>query len=156
MSTNVANRVPYLRVSRSFPQDPQRMRIEINKAYVDIANAVNDRTISFFTTTRPILTGENWVISEAQRQEGFRKVFTFSSTTSINHGINLSNVERFVRGFGSYSDGTNWYGLIFGSNGAIPNQISFYLTSTQIVFVVDGGAPALSRGTIVLEWLSKP
>jgi len=52
---------------------------------------------------------------------------------------------------------TNSYGLIFGSNSAttIPGQISFYITATQIIFIVDGAAPALTSGRIVLTWLSQ-
>jgi hypothetical protein len=157
MSTNVTNPVAFLRTSRNFPEDLQQLTVESNKSYVDIAAAVNDRIIGSFPTTRPAQTGEVYFIKSNQRQATFRQVYTFTSTTSISHGIDNVVPGQFISCFGSYTDGTNTYGLIFGSNGGtIPNQISFYVTSTQIVFEVNGGAPALTSGIIVLSWLANP
>lgn len=150
------NQVAYLRTSRDFPEEGKQFTIEVNKAYVDTANAVNNRTISLFPTTRPAINGESWFLTGNQRQQGFRQAYPFTTTTNIAHGIDFNQIERFVRMFGDFTDGTNWYGLIAASNVAIAGQISFYLTSTNIVFVVGGGAPALTKGTITLEWLSQP
>lgn len=156
MSTNVVNQVPYLRTSRDFPTEIEQLTVEINKAYVDTANAVNNRIISLFPTTRPAINGESWFITNNQRQQGFRQVYAFTTTANIAHGINFVNVERFTRNYGEFTDGTNWYGLINGSNVAIAGQISFYVTPTNIVFLTGGGAPALTKGNIVLEWISQP
>lgn len=153
MSSNVVNQIPYIRTSREFPQEVQQLAIEVNKSYVDIANNINARTIGIFPTNRPAITGESWFIDN-QRQQTLRQVYAFTTTAAINHGINVSAIERFTRMFGTFTDGTNWYGLIAGSNVAIAGQISFYLTPTQIIFLVGAGAPALTKGTIVLEWLS--
>lgn len=155
MSSNVVNQVAFLRTSRNFPQDIQQLTVEVDKAYVDTANAVNNRTISIFPTTRAAINGESWFITNNQRQQGLRQVYTFTSTASIAHGIDFTKISRFTRNFGEFTDGTNWYGLIHGSNIAIAGQISFYLTPTNIVFVVGGGSPALTNGNIVLEWLSQ-
>lgn len=156
MSTNVVNQVAYLRTSRNFPVEVEQLTVEVNKAYVDTANAVNNRIISIFPTNRPAINGESWFIRNNQRQQGFRQVYVFTTTANIPHGINFATVDRFTRNFGEFTDGTNWYGLINGSNVAIAGQISFYLTPTDIVFLSGGGAPALTRGNIVLEWLSQP
>ena len=91
-----------------------------------------------------------------QRQQGFRQVYTFTSTASIAHGISVIDPNQFTRCFGTYTDGTNSYGLIFGSNVAIAGQISFYLTATDIVFETGAGAPSVSRGRVTLEWISQP
>lgn len=155
MSTNVVNQVAYLRTSRSFPIEIEQLTVEVDKAYVDTANAVNNRIISIFPSNRPAINGENWYILNNQRQQGFRQVYTFTSTASIVHGIDFSRIDRFTRNYGEFTDGTNWYGLINGSNVAIAGQISFYLTPTNIVFVTGGGAPAITKGNIVLEWLSQ-
>ena len=153
---NIVNKTPYLRTSRNFPEESGDLTVQINKMYVDIANAVNNRTISLFPTTRPAQTGEGWFIKGNQKQESFRQVYTFTSSANpINHGITVNTLGQFTDCYGSWTDGTNSYGLIFGSNGAIPNQISFYVTATQIVFVVDGGAPVFTQGLIVLQWLSQ-
>lgn len=156
MSSNVTNQVAYLRTSRVFSSNVENLSIELNRTYIDIAQAVNARTISTFAVNIPTITGENWYITKNQRQQALRQVYGFTTTASINHGLRFSNIERFVRGFGSYTDGTNWYGLIFGSNVAIAGQISFYITPTQIVFAVGVGAPSLinGKGTVIIEWLS--
>lgn len=155
MSTNVVNQVAYLRTSRNFPPEIGQLVVEVDKAYVDTANALNNRIISIFPTTRPAINGESWFITANKRQQGFRQVYTFTTTTSILHGIDFSKIDRFTRNFGEYTDGTNWYGLINGTNVAIAGQTSFYLTPTNIVFLVGGGAPVLTKGNIVLEWLSE-
>lgn len=150
---NIVNNVAYLRSARKFPEDLPQLTVEINKAYVDIANAVNNRTISIFPANRPAITGESWFLTN-QRQQTLRQVYSFTTTTSIPHGITLSQIDRFTRTFGEFTDGTNWYGLIPGSNVAIAGQISFYIDPTNIVFLTGAGAPALTKGAIVLEWLS--
>lgn len=156
MTSNVVNQVPYLRTSREFPTETDQLTVEINKAYIDTANAVNNRTISIFPVNRPAVNGESWFITNNLRQQGFRQVYIFTTTASIPHGINFSNVERFTNNFGEFTDGTNWYGLIHGCNVAIAGQISFYVTPTDIVFLTGGGAPSLTKGNIVLEWISQP
>lgn len=152
---NVVNQVAYLRTSREFPEDLTKLTIEINKSYVDIANIVNNRIIGLFPTNKPAITGESWFITGNQRQQSLRQLYPFTTTTPIPHGLNLNQIDRFTRCFGAFTDGTNWYGLINGSNIAIAGQVSFYVTPTNIVFLVGAGAPALTKGQIVLEWLSQ-
>ncbi len=156
MSTNVVNQVAYLRTSREFPIEVDQLAIEINKAYVDTANAVNSRIIAIFPVNRPAINGEAWFLNGNQKQQALRQVFTFTATTAINHGILVIDPAQFIRCFGSYTDGTNTYGLIFATSVAIAGQIGFYITSTQIIFTLGAGAPVLTKGTIVLEWLSQP
>lgn len=156
MTNNVINQVPYLRTSRNFPTEIGQLTVEINKAYVDIANAVNNRTISIFPTIFPAVNGESWFLTANQRQQALRQVYSFTSTTSIPHHIQVLDPSQFVRGFGSYTDGSLSYGLIFGSNTPIAGQISFYITSTNIVFLSGAGAPSVTKGIVVLEWLSQP
>lgn len=156
MTSNVVNQIAYLRTSREFPEEIHQLTVEINKSYIDTAAAVNNRVIGIFPTTRPAITGESWFIRNNQRQQTLRQVYTFTATTAITHGITVIDPSQFTQCYGSYTDGTNSFGLIFGTSGAIPNQISFYVTATQIVFVVGAGAPALTSGMIVLTWLSQP
>lgn len=154
MSSNVVNSIPYLRTSREFPVNPDMLRVEVNKAYIDIANSVNNRVIGLFPTNRPAITGESWFINNNQRQQTLRQVYTFTTTVNIPHGIDLTNIFGFTHNYGNFTDGTNWYGLINGSNVAIAGQISFYVDPTNIVFLVGGGAPAVTNGILVLQWLS--
>lgn len=153
---NIINQVPYLPTSRNYPPELSQLTVEIDKTNIDTANAVNNRTISLFPTTRPAINGESWFLFGNRRQEGLRQVYNVTSTSSIAHGINFTNIDQFVRGFGSFTDGTNWYGLIYSSSTAIAGQVSFYLTPTNIVFLVGAGAPSVTKGTVTLEWISKP
>ncbi len=156
MSNNLVNQTPYLRTSRNFPNEMEQLVVEVNKSYIDTASAVNNRTISIFTTNRPAINGESWFLLNNQRQQAFRQVYTFTTTANIPHGIKVIDPSQFVRCFGTYTDGTNSYGLIYGSNVAIAGQISFYITATNIVFLTGAGAPAVTKGVVVLEWLNQP
>lgn len=151
MSTNITNQISFLRTSRNFTKDIDSLTQELSKTYLDIASAVNSRTIGIFSTNVPSITGESWFINRNQRQQSLRQAYLFTSNAPIAHGLNYQSIERFVRGFGSFTDGVNWYGLIFSTNVPIVGQFSFYVSPTQIVFQ---GAPAIVKGTVVLEWLS--
>jgi len=154
MASNVVNQTAFLRTSREYPEEVHQLSFELNKTYVDIAIAVNSRTIGIFPTNRPAITGEAFFLTTA-KQQTFRQIYPFSSTASINHGIKNVRPGQFTKCTGSYTDGTNSFGLFFASSVAIPGQITFYVTSTQIVFSVGAGAPALTSGLIILEWLSQ-
>ena len=155
MNNNIINSGAYLRVAREFPYDPDKLNLQINKSWVDIANAVNVRMNGAFPINGAAITGEEWFLTGNQKQQTLRKVYVFTTTTSINHGILINDPDQFTRCWGSYTDGTDSFGIIWGnSGGTIPNNISFYITATQIVFQVDAGAAALTSGRIILEWLS--
>lgn len=156
MSSNVVNQSPYLRTTREFPEEVKHLAFQVNKSYLDIATAVNYRTIGIFPTNRPAITGEQYFIRQNQQQQTFRQVYRFTTTASINHGINIIDPAQFTSCFGSYTDDINSFGLIFGTDVAVAGLITFYITATQIVFLVGAGAPALTMGTIVLHWLSQP
>jgi hypothetical protein len=147
---------PYLPRQRNFPVDnAQVLGIELDKAYIEIAQRVNERTIGLFSVNLPSITGESWYLSgQPRKQQTLRQVYQVSSTAPIPHGIIFSQIMGFSRLFGQFTDGTNWYGLIAGSNVPIAGQISFFLTPTNITFLVGAGAPALVSGFVVLEWLS--
>lgn len=168
---NIINRSPYLRTSREYPEDNVSQLVqEINKSYLDIATAVNDRTIGIFPVNRPAITGESWFITGNRRQQTLRQVYTITnaiySSGSILHGINILGISQMSPFcYGSYLDTSgNYNGFIYGSSSAtsIPGQISFYITPNSagnvldgtIVFVTDGAAPTFSSGTIVLQWIA--
>jgi hypothetical protein len=156
MTANVVNQMPYLRTSRNFPLEAQPLSVELDKSYVDIANAMNTRTIGIYPMNRPAVNGESWFLSSGQKQQALRQVYPFTATGSIAHNILWSSVSQISpRCYGSFNDGTNWYGAIYASNTAIAGQISFYVTPTNIVILGGAGAPSIVSGIIVLEWLSQ-
>jgi hypothetical protein len=152
MSSNVVNQVAFLRTSRNFPQESQPLSVEMNRSYVDIAEKMNVRTIGIYPTNKAAITGESWFLT-SQKQQTLRQIFTFTTTTSITHGITFAKISP--KSCGEFTDGTNWYGLPQSTNVAMAGQITFYVTPTQIVFLTGAGAPALTSGFIDLEWLSQ-
>lgn len=160
--TNVINPSPFLRTSREYPEEIQPFTQEVSKSYIDIASSVNTRTIGLFPTTRPAITGESWFLIANQRQQSLRQVYTFTSTTDISIGFKISSISQFSRFSGIYTNGSSWFGLVGGTSTATPGLITFFVvvdgTSTKsdlIRFVLGAGAPALTSGSIVLEWLSQ-
>ena len=156
MSTNVSNPVAFLRTSREFPEEIHQLTVEINKAYLDIANAVNSRTIGIFSANKPSLTGNNWFYQGGRRQETLRQIYTFSSSGNITHGINTSQISGFVNIYGSFTDGTNWYPLPYVDVTNANNQVSVSVTSSNIVISSGAGSPpSITKGFVILEWLSQ-
>ena len=160
MSSNVVNQVPFLRTSRDFPSDtPQALGLELNKAYIDIATAVNARTIGLFPTTNAGINGESWFLAGAnQKQQGQRQAFLFSdSNLTITHNINFTNVSYFTRIWGTFFDGTYWNTLPYVDLTNVNNQINVQVSATQIIITKGAGSPpTISKGVVILEWISNP
>lgn len=156
MSMKVINQSPYLRTSREFPEEMQSLTVEVNRSYLDIAQKVNDRTIGLYPSGKPSITGENWFVEGGKKQQTLRQVYKFTAVGNIPHGINFAEISSFTLCYGQFTDNTNWYGLISASPAAIAGQMGFYLDPTNIIFTVGAGAPTLTNGMIVLEWLLNP
>jgi hypothetical protein len=154
MSTNVSNQVPYLRTSRNFPEDPQALRVEINRSYLDTAQKVNERTIGIFTPNKPTITGESWFLDTGKRQQTLRQIYHITSNASFNHGLNFQNISFFtvIRGIGF--DGTNYYPIPYVSPVLAADSMGIFVTATQVVISTNVGSPVLTKGIILLEWLS--
>lgn len=149
---------PYLREQRQFPfEDLRELANQVDHAYIDIAAKVNKRTIGTYALNFPTITGDSWFLrGQPNKQQTLRQVYSFTSSAAIDHGINWSSVSLVSPlSYGSYTDGTNWYGIVFATSQPLANQTSFYVTPTQIVITVNGTAPAITQGYIVLEWLSQ-
>lgn len=151
--TIVVNPAPYLKTSRNFPEDAENLSNELNKTYIELAQTINNRTIGLYPVNKPAITGNSFFLTSARRQT-LRQVYAFTTTATINHNITDLNLGDFTNCYGNYTDGTNNYGLFWSTNVAIAGQITFYLTSTQIIFVVGAGSPALTSGRVVIEWIS--
>jgi hypothetical protein len=148
---------PYLRVQRNFPQEStQALTVELDRAYIDTAQKVNERIIGLFAVGSPIVTGERWFLTgSATPQQTLRQIYTFTTTGNIPHGIDFSALTYFTRMFGAFTNGTNWYPLPYVDVANATNQVNFILTPTNIVISAGGGAPpAITSGIIDLEWLS--
>lgn len=156
---NVINS-PFLRTTRDFPEDNQAMRMELIKMYIDMANATNARTVGLFPTNKPAINGEEWFIT-GQKNQGLRQLYTFKSSdfmagvANIPHGINLANIRGFVRIFGTFTNGTNWYPLPYVDVLSATNQVNVIVDPINIVITIGAGAPpTVTSGFVVLEWLA--
>lgn len=159
--TNPVNSTPFLRTSREFPENARDLSFQANKAYLETANAVNQRTIGIYPETKPAITGNVFYLNT--HQQTLRQVYTFTSTANIPLGFKLNSIGAIIKGYGGYTDGTSQFGLIFNSNVAIAGQIGFFVTfdgasttSDIITFTVGAGAPVLTKGVLIIEWLSNP
>lgn len=157
MTTNF-QQSPYLRDQRNYPNDDlKELANQSDHAYIDIASKVNARTIGTYAANFQIVTGDSWYLDgQPRRQQSLRQVFSFTAAGNIAHGINWASVSMISpNSYGSYNDGTNWFGAIFATSVAIAGQVSFYVTSTNIVVIAGAGSPAITSGKIILEWVSQ-
>lgn len=156
--TQPIQKAPYLREQRSFPNDNiQALTVEIDRAYVDIAIKVNNRTIGLFPDNVPIGTGERWFLNgQTQRQQTLRQLYQFTAAGNIPHGINVAQIAGFTRIYGTFTNGTNWYPLPYVDDISATNQVNVIVTPTNIVITAGAGSPpAITSGFVVLEWLSQ-
>jgi hypothetical protein len=160
---DVLSQVSFLRTSRNFPPEAKQLSIEVDRSYIDIARNVNNRVIGFFTINRSTVTGENWFITQARRQQGLRQVYRFQDSdftagvATISHGIQFRSLTNFIRIWGTFFDGTNWQTLPYVDVVNVTNQINVKVNSTDIVITKGAGAPpAVQNGLIVVEWLANP
>lgn len=157
--TNIINQVAYLKSSREFPSNLDQIANILTRAYPEIAGAINERTIGLFPSVRPAITGNAYYLLRNLKQQSLREVYTFTSTAPILHNIDFKQVSYIGAMYGQYTDGTNWYGIIPGTSAVagIAGELVFYLSPSNITFVTGGGTmPALTKGIIVIEWISQP
>lgn len=156
MSSNVPNQAPFLRTTRTFPQDSsQALSVEIDRSYIDIANAVNNRTISIYSTDKPMVNGESWFLDGGNsRRQALRKVYSITSLVSFSHGINFSDVYFFsdIRGIGF--DGTNYYPIPFVDGSTTTTNVGIYVNPTDVIVLLGATPPGFVSGIIILEWIT--
>lgn len=152
---NVINGSPYMRTTREFPEEMHKLTVEVNKAWLDTAKAVNERTIGLYATVKPSITGNSYFLGSTTRQQSLRRVYQFTSAGPILHGINTSNIWGFSVISGTFTDGSIWYPLPYVDSTATNNQVSITVDATSILITAGGGTPpTITRGIVVLEWLT--
>lgn len=157
--TIVANPVPYLRTSRNFPEDLRQLSIESNRSYIDIASAVNARTIGLFPTTIAVITGDSYYLSNNSRQQSLREVYVGTTITagtshSVPHGI--QSLTQFSRIYGTCVTSLPDYRPLPYASTAANTNIDLRVDSTNIIISVGAGSPNITSFMIVLEWISRP
>lgn len=156
MTSNI-QQSPYLREQRQFPyENIKDLANQVDHAYIDIASKVNARELGTYALGVQIVNGKRYFFSGSnQSQQGLRQVYLFDSFAPIPHGITYSTISQLPTGYGGFTDGTNMYGLLFATNITVPGLVTFYVDPTNIIFLVGAGAPAITSGMLVLEWVSQ-
>ena len=152
---NVVNSKPYLRTTREIPEELHQLTVEVNKLYVDVAGAVNIRTIGVFPVNNPAITGDSYFFTTGNPSQTFREIYSFGAiaagtTFIINHNIKIIN--QFTRIYGTCITSLPDYRPIPYASVAVNANIDLRVTSTQIFIAVGVGSPNITSGLIVLEW----
>jgi hypothetical protein len=170
MSSNVVNNQPYIRTTWDLADTNIKDLVrELDRDYIEIANAINYRTIGIFPTNRPAIGGESWFFT-SKRQQNIRQIYTFEGPIAaypfeIPHNLDLYTIEYFTKCQGSIqTTSLNWIGCIYGSGNAIPGQITFAVITNSAPGVLDGkirllnapATPVVKKGVIILEWILNP
>lgn len=160
-SSSITNTVPYLQTTRKFPVEADGIQRELTKWAVDVANNMNNREIAFYDLM-PTITGQKWfsvnfgdpnIQNPAVKRQTFRKVFPFDDASlTFNH--NIEGATFFTSIYGAATDGTFFFPLPY-VNPTAANQIGLLVSATQVTVVKGGGAPAITSGVVVLEWLTQ-
>lgn len=158
----IINQVPYLRSSRQFPEDIHQLCVEVNRSYIDIANAVNNRTISIFPSNLPAVTGESWYLNENRRQQTFRKAYSFgtiSSGSELDIPTGITDFVSFTRIWGVITTNVVDYRPIpYIDVSSLDNGVSILVGEVagmqQIRIILGVSAPPVTSGIAVLEYLT--
>lgn len=157
MTTNIVNTMPYLRTSREYPyEDAHQLSVEVNKTYVDVANAVNQRTIGLFPVNNPAITGESFYLTN-QRQQTLRQVYPFGAITAgstLNIPINVKGVTQYSRIYGTCITSVPDNRPIPYASVVANGNIDLSVTTSNIVIVAGSGGPNIVSGIIILEWIT--
>jgi len=162
---NNVNSSPYLRTSREFPEEMKSLCQEVNKSYVDIANAVNARTIGIYPTTRAAITGNIYYLEGRQRYQSQREVYLFGAIaagSSLSIPYILNGFYQFVNIYGTcLTDGTDLASdedarpIPYVSNTANDSiELRVDIASNEIIITVGSACANIIQGLIVLEWIS--
>lgn len=159
---NVVNQSPYLKTSREFPEEVDELVVEINKSYVDVAAAVNNRTIGIFPTRKSAVTGESWFLT-TQRQQTFRQIYNFGPIgvgAELDILTGITGFTQFTRIYGTVvTVGNSWRPLPYIDNITLTAGITLLVDldgmgRNQIRIVNGAAAPSITQGLVVLEWLA--
>jgi hypothetical protein len=154
--------VPFLISSRDFPEDPKRLTAVLGRSYLDIANAVNNRTISVFPTSKPAQTGETWMLDQNNRFQTLRQVYSFGAIAAganldIPHG--LTNLTQFTRIWGTVvTTAVDYRPLPYIDPASLTTGMTILVGTVLGVPVIrialGATAVPVTRGLAILEYLT--
>jgi len=160
MNNNPTNATNFLRSSRDFPTDDVgKLGVELNKSYIDIALAVNSRTIGLFTVNKSAVTGNIYLVRNNQRQQSLRQVYIFGAIAagaSLAIPYKISTYTAFATIYGTCKTNVPDNRPIPYASVTAAANIELNVGSSNINILVGSSSPNIVSGMIIVEWLSQP
>lgn len=157
MSGTLSNPFAFLRTSREFPEESRQFSLQVSKTYIEIAGAVNGRTIGLFPTNKPAITGEAWFLTNNQLQRTLREVYTFGAIpagTSIDIAHGISTIIGFTRIYGTVITVADYRPLPYTDPDTPSTGMALLVNATTIHIRLGTTAVPVKSGQVVLEWLT--
>lgn len=143
----------FLPTYRDFQVEDDQLRILLSTVYSQTTNSLNLKVNGVYETVEVQTNSQfnNPTNAQAKRFE-FRKMFYISpGTLTFSHGI--SGVTQFTHIYGVVNTATDWRPLPYVDVVNVTNQMGIRATSSQVIIAVGAGAPAVTGGIVVLEYL---
>lgn len=140
-----------------FPDNFDEFRVKFIESYILSANAINSRDIGIYDE-QEIITGQVWATTDVlTKGSTFRKIFFFGAiapgaTLNIPHGLG-STISLVTEWKGGVVVAGGFRPLPRVSATAVNEQISVDISGANIVIVNGAGAPAITNGVVVLEYI---
>jgi hypothetical protein len=142
----------FISQNTTYSQDESQRLLQHTKFAADSARYINTREIALYDLVE-LQTGQQWFnpANTLIKRYGFRKTFSISDAAlTFAHGITGITLCTYIGG--AFTDGTNFYPLPYVST-TLANQIQVVVSPTQVVITKGAGAPAITSGVLVLEYL---
>lgn len=149
---------PFLPINQTFSQDQKAFWEQVTKSYADTARNVNIREIAIYETNENP-TGEQWFTSgdPQVKRSAFRKVYEIGpiaagATSTTAHG--LTGVTAYTHIYGTaITAAPDNRPIPYASATAVNQQIEIKVDGTNITIINGAGAPNITSGIVVLEFL---
>lgn len=151
---------PFVATSQVYPEDEEQRIIVHTDSYITIANALNLREIGSFDNLEQ-LTGKQYfnTTNPQQKRFSYRQVYVLGAvaagaTSTIAHGITgITGATVSTEIYGTAVTATDNRPIPYVSVSAINRGIEINVDATNINIINGAGAPAITSGIVVLEYL---
>ena len=150
-----SNQLP---ISFEFPLEQDEFRNTVDNTYKRIANSVNTKVGGLYPLQEIAAFKQYYTANDPfVFRNVYRKIFSFGAiaagaTLLIPHGITTFTEMTVIEGH-CITDIIDYRPIPYVSNANVNQQISIRVTSTDIVIVNGSGAPNITQGTAILEYV---
>lgn len=149
---------PSLPIDFNPPDNDKDFREFLKKRERDTASIVNSK-VSGIYDLQEFQTGEKWpsfvnptINYQKQPRHSFRKVFQIiPDTLTFNH--NIEGITQFTKIYGVVNTAADFRPLPFVDPSDVTKSVTVIATLTSVTITNGAGAPAITGGFLVLEYL---